>query len=116
MITDGFRASQNRRYTKRHMIRKIGLVLVCAAALSAAKLPFDVEAMMKIHRIGEPQLSPDGKTVAFTVQDIDIPNNTKPRQIWLVPVSGGAPRQITRDGSVNERPRWTPDSKHMVYV
>jgi dipeptidyl aminopeptidase/acylaminoacyl peptidase len=98
------------------MIRKIGLVLVCAAALSAAKLPFDVEAMMKIHRIGEPQLSPDGKTVAFTVQDIDIPNNTKPRQIWLVPVSGGAPRQITRDGSVNERPRWTPDSKHMVYV
>jgi Tol biopolymer transport system component len=98
------------------MLRKIGLVLLCAAALSAAKLPFDVDAMMKIHRIGEPQLSPDGKTVAFTVQDIDIPNNTKPRQIWLVPVSGGAPRQITREGTVNERPRWTPDSKHILYV
>lgn len=98
------------------MIRKIGLILVCAAALSAAKLPFDVEAMMKIHRIGEPQLSPDGKTVAFSVQDVDIPNNAKPRQIWLVPVSGGSPRQITREGTANERPRWTPDSKHIVYV
>jgi dipeptidyl aminopeptidase/acylaminoacyl peptidase len=98
------------------MIRRIGLLVVCAAALSAARLPFTVEAMMKIHRIGEPQLSPDGKTVVFTVQDIDLPNNTKPKQIWVVPVSGGAPLQITRDGSMNERPRWMPDSKQIVYV
>jgi dipeptidyl aminopeptidase/acylaminoacyl peptidase len=98
------------------MFRKFALLVVCATALSAAKLPFTVEAMMKIHRIGEPQLSPDGKTVAFTVQDIDLPNNTKPKQIWVVPVSGGAPRQITRDGSMNERPRWMPDSKQIVYV
>jgi dipeptidyl aminopeptidase/acylaminoacyl peptidase len=90
--------------------------VVCAAALSAARPPFTVEAMMKIHRIGEPQLSPDGKTVAFTVQDIDLPNNTKPKQIWVVPVSGGAPLQITRDGSMNERPQWMPDSKQIVYV
>src|SRR5215469_1345459 len=98
------------------MIRTIGLVAVCAAALSAARLPFTVEAMMKIHRISEPQLSPDGKMVAFTVQDIDLPNNTKPKQIWVVPVSGGAPQQITRDGSMNERPRWMSDSKQIVYV
>jgi dipeptidyl aminopeptidase/acylaminoacyl peptidase len=98
------------------MIRTLGLLAVCAAAMAAAKLPFTVEAMMKIHRIGEPQLSPDGKMVAFTVQDVDLPNNTKPQQIWVVPVSGGGPRQITRDGSRNERPRWMPDSKQIVYV
>jgi dipeptidyl aminopeptidase/acylaminoacyl peptidase len=98
------------------MIRRIGLLAVCAAALSAARLPFTVEAMMKIHRISEPQLSPDGKMVAFTVQDIDLPNNTKPKQIWVVQLSGGAPTQITRDGSMNERPRWMPDSKQIVYV
>ena len=98
------------------MIRRLGLLAVCAVALSAAKLPFSVEAMMKIHRISEPQLSPDGKVVAFTVQDVDIPNNTKPKQIWVVPADGGGPRQITRDGSMNERPRWMPDSKRIVYV
>jgi dipeptidyl aminopeptidase/acylaminoacyl peptidase len=98
------------------MIRILGLLVVCPAALSAAKLPFTVEAMMKIHRISEPQLSPDGKLVAFTVQDIDIPNNTKPKQIWVVPVNGGAPRQITKDGSTNERPRWMPDAKRIVFV
>lgn len=98
------------------MLRKLAVLVLCAATLSAARLPFTVEAMMQIHRISEPQLSPDGKTVAFTVQDVDLPNNTKPKQIWVVPASGGAPRQITKDGSMNERPRWMPDSKQIVYV
>ena len=61
---------------------------------------------MKLARIGEPQISPDGRTVAFTVQTIDVSANRRPRQIWVVPVAGGAPRQITWDGENNERPRW----------
>ena len=98
------------------MPRYLGLLLALSTALLASKLPFDVEAMMKIHRISDPRLSPDGKTVAFTVQDIDIAANTKPRQIWVVPSAGGAPLQITREGSANDNPRWTPDSKQILFV
>ncbi len=63
-----------------------------------------------------PQLSPDGKTVAFTVQTVDIPQNTKPKQIYTVPVNGGSPQQITMQGTDNERPEWSPDSKQIAFI
>jgi dipeptidyl aminopeptidase/acylaminoacyl peptidase len=85
-------------------------------AQPAAKTPFTFDAMMKLARIDDPQLSPDGKTVAFTVQTVDLPNNTKPTQIYVVPVDGGTPQRLTNDGNLNSRPRWTPDSKRIVFV
>ena len=87
-----------------------------ASGLAAPKLPFDVQALLKINRISEAALSPDGSTVAFTVQTVDIAQNTKPQQIYVVPAQGGAPRQITHDGVNNESPRWSPDSHHIAYL
>lgn len=72
--------------------------------------------MLKLARISEPALSPDGTQVAFTVQTIDVPNNTKPTQIYVVPLAGGTPRQLTREGSSNGRPRWSPDSKSIYFI
>lgn len=82
----------------------------------AAKQPFTFDAMMKLSRISDPQISPDGTLVAFTVQTVDFPANTKPTQIWTVPVAGGAPVRLTRDGSLNTRPRWSPDGKRIFYI
>jgi dipeptidyl aminopeptidase/acylaminoacyl peptidase len=97
---------------------------VCAFVLSAmilsaapAQSPFTFDAMMRLARIDDPQLSPDGKWVVFTVQTVDMQNNTKPAQIYIVPVDASAPaRQITNQGMTNVRPRWTPDSKRIVFV
>ncbi len=71
---------------------------------------------MKLGRIGEPQISPDGKSIVFTLQTVDLEKNAKPRQIYIVPVEGGEPKAITQDGTANERPRWSPDSKSVAYV
>ena len=87
-----------------------------AASGFAQKQPFDVQAMLRLARVSEPMLSPDGKTVAFTVQTVDVDQNTKPKQIYVVDLNGGYPRQITKDGTDNERPRWSPDSKTIYYV
>jgi len=92
------------------------LALVCAAGLFAQKQPFAVDTMLKISRISEPALSRDGKLVAFTVQTVDVEKNTKPKQIYTVPLDGGLPRPITRDGTQNERARWSPDSKQIYFV
>lgn len=83
--------------------------------LQAAKAPFTFDAMMKLTRIDEPQLSPDGKMVAFTAQTVDMASNTKPIQIYVVPMDGGTPLRLTNDGISNKRPRWMPDSKHIVF-
>lgn len=102
-------------------MRRIVLVLLCALAfcnpaLFAQKQPFTVNTMLKLARINEPVLSPDGTQVAFTVQKVDLDKNTKPSQVYVVPVLGGASRQLTTTGDMNERPRWSPDSKQIFFT
>ena len=102
------------RYNRR--MRRLLLLLATCAIVFAQKKPFDVNALLELKRIGDPQISPDGKLVAFTVQTVDVAANKKPVQVWIVPLEGGMPRQITQDGESNQRPRWSPDSKRIAYV
>jgi dipeptidyl aminopeptidase/acylaminoacyl peptidase len=88
--------------------------LSTSSAFGAAA-PFTFDALMQIARIDEPALSPDGNLVAFQVQTVDLPNNKKPAQIYIVPLNGGTPQKITTDGN-NTRPRWSPDSKRIFFV
>src|SRR5580658_4523858 len=91
--------------------------LLASSAALAQKQPFLVETLLKIQRISDPALSPNGRLVAFTVQVPDLEKNTKPEQIYVVSIDGIAPpRQLTQDGSVNERPRWSPDSRQIYFV
>jgi dipeptidyl aminopeptidase/acylaminoacyl peptidase len=99
------------------MRRLFVLLLASSAMLFAQRKPFDVNAMLSLKRLSDPQISPDGKWVAFTVQTVDVDANKKPTQIWTVPLEGaGAPQQITHDGDANSRPRWSPDSKRIAYI
>ena len=76
---------------------------------------FDVHALLKIARISEPKVSPDGARLAFTAQKMDLTKNAGSQQIYVVPLDGGAPRQITSDGN-NTRPWWSPDSKRIAFI
>src|ERR1700757_2806997 len=60
------------------------------SALAQAKRPFTFEDMMKLKRVGDPQVSPDGKWVIFSVVDVDLAANTKTPHIWIVPLSSEA--------------------------
>lgn len=90
--------------------------IVASLPLFAQKKMLDAESLWKIQRIGEPALSPDGKTVAFVVRKYDVDKNTSTRHIFTVPLDGGTPRQITFEGSVNERPKWFPDSRKLAFI
>jgi dipeptidyl aminopeptidase/acylaminoacyl peptidase len=71
------------------MRRLLLSLLILAAALPAcaqAKHPFTFEDMMKLKRVGDPQVSPDGKWVIFSVVDVDLEANTKTPHIWIVPL------------------------------
>jgi dipeptidyl aminopeptidase/acylaminoacyl peptidase len=93
----------------------LAFALLASAPLFAQQ-PFDVATMLKLARISEPQLSPNGRLVAFTVQTVDLDKNTKPKNIYLVPLDGGTPRQLTNEGTQNERPRWSPDSRQIYFI
>jgi dipeptidyl aminopeptidase/acylaminoacyl peptidase len=93
-------------------------LLICAftvPAFTQAKHPFTFEDMMKLKRLGEPEVSPDGKWVIFSVVDVDLGANSKTPHIWIVPAAGGQEREIITDQDA-DRPRWAPDGKRFAFL
>ena len=105
----------NRGYMHLRLARAFAPVafVFLTSVLVAQKQPLDVQALMQLVRISDPQISPDGRLVAFTAQTIDVAKNTKPKQIYVVPLAGGLPHKIA---DAAERARWSPDSKRIAFV
>jgi dipeptidyl aminopeptidase/acylaminoacyl peptidase len=91
------------------------VVAVASFAVAEVKHPFTFEDMMKLKRVGDPQVSPDGKWVIFSVVDVDLEANSKTPHIWIVPMAGGQERQIIADQDA-DRPRWAPDGKRFAFL
>ncbi|HEX8815906.1 MAG TPA: S9 family peptidase [Terriglobales bacterium] len=100
------------------MRRLFLFIIACVCALpcfAQAKHPFTFEDMMALKRVGEPEVSPDGKWVIFSVVDVDLAANTKTPHVWIVPTAGGQEREIIGDQNA-DRPRWAPDGKRFAFI
>src|ERR1700740_2675202 len=91
------------------------LIAFVLPGLAQTKHPFTFEDMMKLKRVGDPQVSPDGKWVIFSVVDVNLEANTKTPHIWIVPTAGGQEREIIADQDA-DRPRWSPDGKRFAFL
>jgi dipeptidyl aminopeptidase/acylaminoacyl peptidase len=65
---------------------------------------------------GDPQVSPDGRHVVYTLGRADRDADRGSSQLWLVDVDGGQPRQLTWSGDRNREPRWSPDGRFIAFV
>jgi dipeptidyl aminopeptidase/acylaminoacyl peptidase len=122
---------------RRAFLSLFALIAFAVPVFAQAKHPFTFEDMMKLKRVGEPEVSPDGKWVIFSVVDVDLAANTKTPHIWIVPLEGsgekgGAPhvspglrdmgtadqgreRELIADQDA-DRPRWAPDGKRFAFL
>src|SRR5271155_2597474 len=100
---------------RRFLLAFVALIAFTLPALAQARHPFTFEDMMKLKRVGDPQVSPDGKWVIFSVVDVDLDTNTKTPHIWIVPTAGGQEREIVADQDA-DRPRWAPDGKRFAFL
>jgi dipeptidyl aminopeptidase/acylaminoacyl peptidase len=97
-------------------LKTITILLAAALAAPVAAGPFTATEMMKLKRLADPQLSPDGKWVAYQAQEIDLPQGVRNTDIWLVPFAGGEPRRLTHHPKSDTRPRWSPDGTRIAFV
>ncbi|HEX8077105.1 MAG TPA: prolyl oligopeptidase family serine peptidase, partial [Chthoniobacterales bacterium] len=86
------------------------------SASATAKHPFTFEEMMKLKRVGAPVPSPDGKWVVFDAVDVDLEANTKISHLWIVPAAGGEARRLNQTPNHEERPRFSPDGKRLIWT
>lgn len=86
------------------------------AGQQPGKKPFDAYALSRLVRVSDPQLSPDGSTLAFVAERVYLSDNNRQKHIYTVPLGGGEPRRTTLYGDSNTRPRWAPDSQRIAFV
>ncbi len=122
---------------RRLFLAFLALIAFTSSAFAQARHPFTFDDMMKLKRVGDPQVSPDGKWVVFSVVDVDLEKNTKTPHIWIVPLGsqesgnheksgvphvspnlrdmGTTERMLIRDQD-GDRPRWAPDGKRFAFL
>ena len=93
----------------------ISLFAIISVA-SAQERRFTIDDLLKVRRVGDPQVSPKGDLVAFTVTDVDKVANRSTTQIYLVPIAGGEVRQLTNDEHSSMTPRWSPDGEKLAFI
>jgi len=108
-------------------LRAVFALLAAALAVAAASAPvraqpdddshpFDVQDLVTMARLSDPQVSPDGRSVAYVLRTTDLEADRGRTDLWVVPVDGGEPRRLTTDPAGDSSPRWAPDGTWLYFL
>jgi dipeptidyl aminopeptidase/acylaminoacyl peptidase len=94
---------------------RITLALVlCLPGFAANRM--DLEHLTKIHRVADPQFSPDGKSIVIVVSRPNYAEDRYDADLVLVDVSTGHQRKLTHDRRTVSSPRWSPVGDHLAFL
>jgi len=108
----------NRRTSRLAGALLAALLAAPLAGLLAAEAPrpLKVDDIFALKSVGDPQISPDGTWVAYTVRRLDPKEDAADTDIYMVPFAGGAPLRLTSSPKAESHPRFSPDGRHLAFL
>ena len=82
----------------------------------AARRPMTPQDITRIIWVSDPQISPDGRRVAFVATTLSEQKDEYLSQIWMADAAGGALRRFTAGPKRDTEPRWSPDGRRLAFV
>src|SRR3989449_10316833 len=86
------------------------------APIALPKVAPTVDQVLSLKRAGSPQISPDGRFVAYTVRETNWDDNAYETEIWLANVQTGGARELTNAKKSSQSPAWSPDRSELAVV
>jgi dipeptidyl aminopeptidase/acylaminoacyl peptidase len=106
----------------RHAVRVCAAIAVIVAVVgffaspAQAQRAITIDDYFQIHEVHDPQVSPDGQWIAYSVKTPLLKDDKNEERIWMIPVVGGEAIALTVEGASSSHPRWSPDGKYIAYL
>ena len=85
------------------------LFLVSSGVVAQEKRAMTIVDLIEVPQLRDPQLSPDGRQLAYVLERADWEANEYIRHVWRVDADGGDAVQLTYGDAGAQSPRWSPD-------
>jgi dipeptidyl aminopeptidase/acylaminoacyl peptidase len=93
------------------------LLLVLTSLAAGQSRTYSIDDLLKVRRVSDPRISPDGRRVAFTIGDVNFTANRIVSQIYVTSTDGGDElKRLTSGESSSTAPRWSPDGKKIAFI
>jgi dipeptidyl aminopeptidase/acylaminoacyl peptidase len=89
---------------------------IALTAGAQSRRPMTFEDLAAVKAVADPQLSPDGRTVLYTVRTTDVAGNRRTATTYAIPLGGGDARAFPDDTSHVVEARWSPDGRRVAYT
>ena len=86
------------------------------APLALPRVPPTADQILSLKRAGSPEISPDGRWVAYTVRETNWDDNAYETEIWLANAATATTRQLTNAKKSSQAPAWSPDGSKLAFI
>jgi dipeptidyl aminopeptidase/acylaminoacyl peptidase len=101
---------------KRFVVILVLLLVGLGTVATAQNRTYTIDDLLKVRRVGDPQISPDGKQVAFTVGAVNFDANRVVTHIYVTSLAGSSMKQLTNGDRSSSAPRWSPDGQKIAFT